>query len=678
MLEPVVAKCNESKGTGIVPSDEEAAVARVIAAEKPIDWLQAYPQEILKSLGEYDLVVSSPPWGLLPQTLNVTQNNATLQVRDSGTNILVLEGALHLTRDGVAAFLLPNSFFYQKTENGAREALEKCGLYVNAIIALPAGTFSPYTAIPLNIVFISRNKTVDFFIGQLSPTTDSKLLLNNLRKRISGTSIELGRLVKPREFTSWQQMVTSEEEQRLAKRSGLQAVRVKDAVSAINLGKQTDDGDFENLQNCVYLPLIGNSPAAASLSDLRIKPQNYAQLVVRADIAYAEFLAGFFNSPLGRKTRESMLSGTYIPKLSKQTIAEGTVYILPLDDQRQATDVGREIRDLQLRLEQLERDLWSRPVDTAIVRKTMNNLNQKEGIESWLETLPFPLASILWRYQAAGNAEHKVIHLLNAFEALAQFHGMLMASAFYSNEGFFHEHRNDWFEHGKDNPHTLARSSFWEWVIRCQRLAKTTRQMLSDKDQRDLVLDLYRTDADKIETIANKGLYAVLETIGRFRNDWKGHTGIVSAKEHERRLAVLQEELTRVRGLLGGVFENWWLISPGVSSYTGGVHHYAVEKLVGTRQIFKQEALDTTEVMDTSELYCFDVATRRPLQLLHFVKMLSAPETEEVACYFYSRVEKNGVRWVSYHFEKTAERIEPDSSVLKLIHEVEGDIPNEP
>jgi len=77
--------------------------------------------------------------------------------------------------------------------------------------------------------------------------------------------------------------------------------------------------------------------------------------------------------------------------------------------------------------------------------------------------------------------------------------------------------------------------------------------------------------------------------------------------------------------------------------------------------------------MDANELYCYDVVTRRPLQLLHFVRMLSAPESEEVACYFYNRLENTGVRWVSYHFEKEAERIEPDSSVIKLINEVEED-----
>jgi hypothetical protein len=672
-LIPVVTACNISTATGISPSETDIEVARVMAGEAPIEWLHAKPTDALASLGEFDLVATYPPWGLPNQTLTIKEGKETVEVRDSGTHTLVLESARHLTKDGVGLFLLPSGFFFHQGKALVRNMLTKFGLYVNAVIALPAGTFSPYTGIPANIVVISRTKTTDLFVGQLTPGTDHKALLNNLNKRKAGGPVELGRLVRTDEFTSWQAVAAKEEEERLAQRSGLRAVQLNDAVTAVNLGKQTDDGGFENLPNCVYVPLIGTSPAVASLSDLRIKPQNYAQLVLRAEAAHAEFVAGFFNSPLGRKTRDAMLSGTFIPKLSKQTITEGTIYLLPLDAQEQATAVGREIQNLRLRLEQLERDLWNRPVDAAIVRKTLKVLNQKEGFESWLETLPFPLASILWRYQAAGSAEHKLTHLFNAFEAVAQFFGTLMASAFHSNAEFFRAHRGDWFDRGKDNPHSLSRSSFGEWVVRCQRLAKTTRQMLSDKDQRDLVLDFYGTDAAKVEGLTKKELYSVLETVGRYRNDWKGHTGIVSDKEHERRLGFLQEELTRLRGLLGGVFEDWWLIRPGKSSYTAGVFAYSAEKLMGSRQIFKQETLNTTEVMDANELYCYDNVSQRPLQLLHFVRMLAAPETEETACYFYNRIEKNSVRWVSYHFEKEAARVLADAAVLKIINEVEED-----
>ena len=246
-----------------------------------------------------------------------------------------------------------------------------------------------------------------------------------------------------------------------------------------------------------------------------------------------------------------------------------------------------------------------------------------------------------------------------------------MASAYHSNEAFFREHQNEWFETGTENPHSLSRSSFGQWVVRCQRLAKTTRQMLSDKTLRPLVLDLYRADVDKVEGIVQKEIYQVMETVGRYRNDWKGHTGIVSAQEHGRRLAVLQDEVTRLRGFLGGVFENWWLIRPGFSSYTRGVHRYSVEKLVGSRQIFKQATVDTSDVMDSTELYCYDVVTQRPLQLLHFVRMLAVPGSEEIACFFYNRVEKEGIRWVSYHFERESERVEPDSAVTKIINDIE-------
>jgi hypothetical protein len=95
-----------------------------------------------------------------------------------------------------------------------------------------------------------------------------------------------------------------------------------------------------------------------------------------------------------------------------------------------------------------------------------------------------------------------------------------------------------------------------------------------------------------------------------------------------------------LRGLLGGTFEDWWLIRPGTSSYSGGVQLYTVEKLAGSPQILKQEAIDTTEVMESNELYYYDVVNRRPLELLHFVRMLAAPETEETACYFYNRFGK--------------------------------------
>src|SRR5439155_24559567 len=129
------------------------------------------------------------------------------------------------------------------------------------------------------------------------------------------------------------------------------------------------------LPNSVYLPTIGTSPAVTALSDFKIKPHNYIQLVVRSEKAYAEFLAGFFNSPFGRKTRDSLLRGSFIPKITKESMRDAVVYLALIDTQRGAMEADREIKELQLRLSQLERELWQRPVDAMRVRRAVGSLN---------------------------------------------------------------------------------------------------------------------------------------------------------------------------------------------------------------------------------------------------------------------------------------------------------------
>jgi hypothetical protein len=248
-----------------------------------------------------------------------------------------------------------------------------------------------------------------------------------------------------------------------------------------------------------------------------------------------------------------------------------------------------------------------------------------------------------------------------------------MTSAFHSDQQFFQNHKREWFEAGKDNPHTLAKSAFGEWVVRCQRLAKTTRHMLSsEKDDQNRCMSLYKvSDREKVGAIAHKNLYAVLEKTSRYRNEWKAHGGIVAKKDHDRRLTLLHEELTSLRAIIGTVFEDWWLVRPGSNIYMAGLYRYEVSKLMGSHQIFREAKVETVTAMDASELYFFDITSRQPLQLLHLFRMMPVPESEEVACYFFNRLEEKDARWVSYHFEGKAERVEPDASVIKLIEEVE-------
>jgi hypothetical protein len=668
LLIPIVRSCEVREAVGIVRAENEFEAARLISAQLPINWKRGEWQALIDQLGQFDLVVSSPPFGLPAVTEEIPADSGAVKLRDSMTNILVLRSCRLLQADGDAIFLLPNTFF----RGDVVALLPKFSLSVNAVFALPKAALAPFTGIDLNLVLITRRPSREWFVGQLDPQRDPGPLLDNFRQRTIGPVPELGRIVTPDQFVSWQNLVTAEEIERLVQRGGLKPVPFAEIVESINLGERSEDGGFTELPNAVFLPLIGTSPAVTALSALRIKPQNCAQLVLRPDKAFAEFLAGFFNSSLGRKVRDQLLRGTFIPKIAKQSLMEARVYLPSIETQNQVVDVQREIRDLTLRLGELQQRLWNRPGEAPKVRKALASINVKQSLESWLEALPFPLASVLWRYQATTNVEHKNDHLLHFFEATAQFLGTLMASAFHSNAQFFEAHKRDWFDAGKENPHSLTRSNFGDWVVRCQRLAKTTRQMLSTPEERDLCLSLFKTrDSAKIEAISSKAAFFVLEKASRYRNDWKGHSGIVGAKEQTRRLTLLQEELTRLWEALGLAFEDWWLVRPGANEFSRNIYHFRAENLSGSRQIFRQIDIETTVVMDSDELYFFDATTRLPLQLLHFFRMMPSPETEEIACYFYNRLEKEAVRWVSYHFEGKAERLEPDPAILSLIQEVE-------
>jgi hypothetical protein len=662
LLIPIANACDVQEAIGIDVNQEFLHVAKEISEALPIRWHLGRAEDSLPQYSPYDLVVSAPPLGLPSDADEFVTPDGPIRLRDSKTYLLILRACLGLTNDGEVIFILPNGFFWSPT----LQAFSKLGFFVHAVFALPARVLAPYTNIDLNVVIIKKQPKEKWFVGQVDPNGENEALLKNFREATIGPVIALGRMVAPSHFTSWQSLIIEEEIEKLTREGGLQAVSLSAMVSEINLGKRSEDGDLSDKPNSVYLPVIGTSPAVTSLAALRIKPQNCVQLVVRPEAAFAEFVAGMFNSVLGRKIRDRLLRGAFIPKITKESLQGAAVYLPPLETQRVVVDVHREMKDLQLRLADLEQGLWNRPVDALKVRQTLSSLSQKESLESWLESLPFPLASVLWRYHAAAAPEQKVTHLFNFFEACAMFVSTVMLSAFHSNAEYFRENKRLW------HAHSLERSNFGDWVARGQRLAETTRKLLGDEQHIAFCLGLYKTESKgPAEALSNKDLFVALANAKGYRNDWKGHGGIADVSEHARRLTLLEAELTRVHEALRSVFEDWWLIRPGKSDYSRGLYNYVGDKLLGSRQIFKEVEIQTSTVMDKNELYLIDTETRDPLQLLPFFRMLSGSPAEKNACYFYSRLQTDGIRWVSYHYEPEAEIIRVDEVLPKVINEIE-------
>jgi serine/threonine protein kinase len=292
---------------------------------------------------------------------------------------------------------------------------------------------------------------------------------------------------------------------------------------------------------------------------------------------------------------------------------------------------------------------------------------REEGFLPWVESLPFPLASILWAYYAELDPRIKIDYLLNFFEATAQFAASVQLSAYWSDQEFFDTHRTAWFGTDPDNPRPadLATASFGMWVNLSQRLAKTTRRLLSSgaATAESCYALFAANDPDLIKALTSKKFFEILIPARDYRNAWAGHGGVPGQSELDRRLTVLEDLLALIRSLIGTAFETWILLKPGSATYTGGLFELTFTGLTGTNQTFRTQRQQVAEPLDSGRLYLLNAGSMKALQLVPLIRVIAGKKTGEDAVYFYNRRVPGAIRWVSYHSPAEPELILADQDV---------------
>ncbi len=301
-------------------------------------------------------------------------------------------------------------------------------------------------------------------------------------------------------------------------------------------------------------------------------------------------------------------------------------------------------------------------------------LAHEEDFLPWVETLPFPVASILWAYYAELESRAKLDHLLKFFEALAQFAAAFQLSAYRSDRAFFDTHRQAWFGTDPDNPRPpdFRVASFGMWINLSQRLAKTTRRLLSgEASTAELCYGLFAAhERDLIQMVTSKKLFEILMLASGYRNAWAGHGGVAGPSEQDRRLAELETLLTRTRALIGTSFETWILLKPGSATYSSGVFDLTYASLMGTRPTFRKQRLQIGEPLDSGRLCMLNSGNMRALELVPLIRVIAGQKTGEDAVYFYNRIVPDGVRWVSYHSPAEPELILDDRDVAEFLSDL--------
>ncbi len=682
-------------------NSQEAELGRVLT--RSADWSVGDVFELLRSLDTaLDVAASILPFGgTVNQSMSVTSpSGETVQLSgDLGQSILVAT-AMRLSAEGIGLFVVTPSFFFSQLS--ARHQLDRLGLGIDAALALPSGTFAPYTNIPTYLIRVRRQPLERMFVAQLSidRNTNREVVANLVQAR-EGGSLDLGRFVEPQAFIGLDAIRTADRFEEVASRFGAPPVRLGDIATAINLGRSGEDFQFPKLDNSIYVPLIGNTEVVDSQGDLRLKAQNYCQVRIDPARSDARFVAQFLNAEFGKEVRESSKSGAYVLKLNKQTITALHVFVPPIQQQRLMLETEARIMaehntllGLQNELAALRRDLWSDPRASKDVSQRVTVLANRmstgitahanECLDQWFETLPFPLASILRAWQATPSQDFKTKHehLLHFFEAIAEFTSAILLSAFASNESLFGPHREKMKEILGKQHLSFRRATFGTWKIVVEYLGKQTRVMLADagkktedaKNARVLCGELFGDSSLALPTTVSRPEVAdILSRTNKMRNDWTGHGGVVGQEEARIRNEKLLGEVQTLRQIFADAWIHSQLVQAVHCRPRRGLFENEIAILAGSNSEFLKETRPMSTWLDVEQLYLVHKDTGRALQVLPLVRVGPSPNSVKNTCYFFNRFERDGVRFVSYHFSDTPELtagLDETASALKGLMDI--------
>jgi hypothetical protein len=668
-LNSIVSNYNPEFSLGIDENVQNIEIAKLLCQKNNTRWVFSKPENYLREMltkkKNYDVIVSCIPVLDYKRTqkeilVNFPQIKTKDKLFDFGFFILDLSCSL-LNEKGVGFFIIPSAFL--PTVN---LSLRK-DFYINSVFSLPHNLFRS-TGLPfLNLVIISRQKNEEVFVAELNPAINQEIILENLKKRKEGKIESLGFLVPQNQLDIYGRLINKREQKRIAFRYKLKETKIeKELTIEINLSSKKNKDGFKKRYNSVYLPLIGNSNAVTSIEEFKLKSHNYIQLVIREEIALAEYIAFYLNSEMGKIYRENLTSGLVIPKINKGTIKESSIYLPNLEEQRNIIDVQKRVNNVFNKIISIDKTFKINPFNANKIEKEIKPFSRLDSFENWVDNFPFPLASILITYDRSKEIYYKLNHLFNFFEALTQFNVVLMLSAYHSETEFFEEHKNKWFDKKESNNY-FERSTFGSWLTIAERLARFTREGLNEKSlKKEKFFELFKTKRISfIESLTNKELYKTLKEVKDLRNR-KAHGGVETPEYDLQKLTLLKTKLSKIRSIIDN-YDGINLVKPGPLKISGGIYKYKITNLMGSRNIFKEQKCDLIEQMDEKFLYLLDLNYQRPLELLPFIKFSESPSQEKNACYFYNHINKEGVHWISYHFKEESEITEKDQSFKKYL-----------
>lgn len=243
----------------------------------------------------------------------------------------------------------------------------------------------------------------------------------------------------------------------------------------------------------------------------------------------------------------------------------------------------------------------------------------------------------------------------------------ILLSSYSSDHDFYVQQCSKWKRRDSEHGEWIKTPSFGNWRELAESMAVQTRRLREDREYREVLLRLFGTPPpDFLDMITAKQLFQALKTANDYRNSWKGHGGIYGERERQSQLQQLNLVLQEIRNLFQDKWQTAQLVMPGSSVFRKGIFETQAELLIGVSLPFRQVKVHTLAPMEAENIYLLHEGQQYPVKLLSFMRLMESPRTQLHAFYFYNRVNSDGVRWVSYHFESESEVVRTDQYMEPL------------
>lgn len=94
---------------------------------------------------------------------------------------------------------------------------------------------------------------------------------------------------------------------------------------------------------------------------------------------------------------------------------------------------------MSTKIQEVEALFWTGTISGGVLEKAVS-VNKEDTYEGWVETLPYPIASVLWHHKISG-ADPRIRFgiLLHFFEAFAEFIATIHLSAYLSDASIWRD-----------------------------------------------------------------------------------------------------------------------------------------------------------------------------------------------------------------------------------------------